>query len=154
MSMSISEYLTEDSEIPPEIFELKDAGGNPVPYACDQCLFIPHGKSNMNPRLLRFEFLAKVPAMGYAFFTLCPSFLDEPPKFDSAADLQIEEQSLENTFVKLAFNPNGTFNLTDKATGRQFENCHFFWMKVMPEMNTIIMPCPMMFLALHWMSKL
>ncbi len=53
-------------------------------------------------------------------------FWMKPPKFDSAADLQIEEQSLENTFVKLAFNPNGTFNLTDKATGRQFENCHFF----------------------------
>ncbi|MBD3289194.1 hypothetical protein GF337_10350, partial [candidate division KSB1 bacterium] len=55
-----------------------------------------------------------------------------------------ENHVLENEHLRVEFNPNGTFDLTHKSTGKTFPSCHFFeddaeagdpWTRIEPLQN-------------------
>lgn len=72
---------------------------------------------------------ANVPAMGYATYALRPR---EPgyvlhPEIGSDRKLIARENGvLENEHLKVTLNPNGTFSILHKETGRLMENLHYF----------------------------
>ena len=73
-----------------------------------------------------FAFLAQIPAMGYATYWLCPSLNDVFEEYPLAPDLIFSDLSLENAFVKIEFQENGTFILREKSKNVTFPNCHLF----------------------------
>lgn len=88
---------------------------------------------------LAFE-AANVPASGYRTF-IVRSKSGELVNFGS---LLAANDMMENEFLRVKFNPNGTFDLTHKSTGRTFANCHFFeedaeagdpWTRIAPLVN-------------------
>ena len=88
---------------------------------------------------LAFE-AAKIPASGYRAF-IVKSKAGELVNFGS---MLTANDVMENEFLRVKFNPNGTFDLTHKKTGRQFFNCHFFeedaeagdpWTRIEPLQN-------------------
>ncbi|MFO7958174.1 MAG: glycoside hydrolase family 38 C-terminal domain-containing protein [Candidatus Brocadiia bacterium] len=62
-----------------------------------------------------------LPAMGHRTFWLAPG---EGP--DCEARVRATEEGMENEFLRVAFNANGTFDLTDLRTERTFGDLHRF----------------------------
>lgn len=72
---------------------------------------------------------AKLPQNGYATYamrTRAPEYAYHPEIIDDRALIARPDGTLENEYLKVQINPNGTFTLTDKATGRVMEKQHYF----------------------------
>ncbi len=72
---------------------------------------------------------AEVPAMGYTTYALRPrgpKYVAHPEHGPDRAMIARENGVLENEFIKVQINPNGTFSLLHKETGHQMENLHYF----------------------------
>jgi alpha-mannosidase len=70
----------------------------------------------------KIKFLASsVPGMGYKTFIVKPWFEPVPER-----QLNKNVNSAENEFYELNFNNDGTFNILDKKSGRQFNSLHYF----------------------------
>jgi len=63
-----------------------------------------------------------IPAGGYAFYRVKPYQIAKPIAGVPIADGRI----LENEYIRLAINSNGSFDLLDKKTGYIFESAHIF----------------------------
>jgi alpha-mannosidase len=118
----------EDGEnvYPPEIFEITDAAGKEVPYLLEEVVINQPRKMRYRGRTFSLEFMATIPAMGYTVFHLSPSDKEKQPVYPMAKELVVTDNSMENKFVKLEFASNGSFTLTEKATGKVFPNCMVF----------------------------
>jgi alpha-mannosidase len=93
-----------------------DLDGNPVPSFTD----IPAGGPPNGT--FRVRFIAKdVPGLGYKTF-IFKAVRERQPKDDPGPG----PGAIENEFLKLTFNKNGTFDLLDKETGRVFPGLHYF----------------------------
>jgi len=68
------------------------------------------------------RFIAKdVPGLGYKTF-----IFKAVKERGSGEDLSAGPMTMENEFLRLVFNPNGTFDLTDKETGAVYPALHHF----------------------------
>lgn len=63
-----------------------------------------------------------VPACGYRSFVV----RTKAAELVNYGTMLTANNVMENEFLRVEFNPNGTFNLTHKKSGRTFPNCHFF----------------------------
>jgi mannosylglycerate hydrolase len=91
----------------------------------------------------RFKFAfeaAKIPASGYRTFIV----KTKTGELVNYGSMLTANNVMENEFLHVKFNPNGTFDLTYKKTGRVFSNCHFFeddaeagdpWTRIEPLQN-------------------
>lgn len=70
---------------------------------------------------LAFE-ATQVPACGYRTFVV-HSKASELANYGSQL---VNNWTMENEFLRVEINSNGTFNLLYKPTGKHYENCHFF----------------------------
>lgn len=70
---------------------------------------------------LRF-FAQDVPGCGYATYTFRVSH--KPSRYKGTVVRQAN--ALENEFLRAEFRPNGSFDLTDKTTGRTYPQCNYF----------------------------
>jgi alpha-mannosidase len=70
----------------------------------------------------KIRFPASVPAFGYAAYTVIGQ--DKPN--ENPSDLRGVGAGLENEYLRVEVAANGTFTLTDKATGQVFRNCLLF----------------------------
>lgn len=128
-----------------EVFHLSDAAGEPVPASIrvqarkrmdleslpmtTRQLGTVFSKDAEPDRpdddvftVLEVEFMAPdLPAMGHRTFWLAPG---EGP--DCEAGVRATDQGMENEFLRVAFNANGTFDLTDLRTERTFGGLHWF----------------------------
>jgi alpha-mannosidase len=80
----------------------------------------PNGK-----RIREFDisFMAEaVPSCGYKTYYLCPA----GGRSDINTDLIAYEMGMENDYLKVDINPNGTINLTDKISDTSYSGLHFF----------------------------
>ncbi len=69
------------------------------------------------------------PPMGYASYALRPRgprYIEKPETRGDRPLLARENGVLENQFMKVTLNPNGTFDIESKVTGRHFKNLHYF----------------------------
>ncbi len=97
--------------------------------------------SPFHTRRFTFYFEAKqLPACGYRTFIV----RRKDAELVNYGSQMPANHVLENEFLRVEINPNGTFNLTDKTTGRTFPNCHFFeddteagdpWTRIEPLQN-------------------
>ncbi len=72
--------------------------------------------------VLEVEFLAPgLPPMGHRTFWLAPG-----PEPDPEPAVRATGDGMENEFLRVRFNPDGTFDLTDRRTGRRFPALHWF----------------------------
>lgn len=70
-----------------------------------------------------------VPAMGYRTYALrprAPKFAYQPQLMENRKLIARANGTLENDYLKVVINSNGTFDITDKLTGRVMPNQHYF----------------------------
>ncbi len=91
----------------------------------------------------RFKFalhVQNVPACGYRTYIV----RSREGELVNYGSMMTSNRTMENEFLKVDFNANGTFDLTQKTTGRVFKNCHFFeddaeagdpWTRISPLQN-------------------
>jgi len=146
----IVEVEVDFPDLPPnKSMELLDAETKqPVPFQLQDRR--QWGANVMNPfdipcpyhtRRFKFVFEARdIPASGYRTF-IVRSKAGELVNYGS---MLTANNVMENEFLQVKFNPNGTFDLTHKSTGRTFRNCHFFeedaeagdpWTRISPLVN-------------------
>lgn len=71
--------------------------------------------------VLDVDFVASgVPSMGYKTYNLRPS------EEKAVSIVKVAENSIENEYIKVTLNNNGTFNLTDKHNGGNYNNLNYF----------------------------
>ncbi len=84
-------------------------------------------------------FVKNVPAMGYKTLKIQPLY---NVRKTTPVTLVKTTNVMENEFLKVSFNHNGTFNVIEKETGREFKNLGYFkdsgeignpWQHVAPE---------------------
>ena len=75
---------------------------------------------------VEFNFIAEnIPAFGYKTYTIETG--EEAVEANKiATTLKTDSNSLENEFVRVTVNPNGTLNILDKTTGREYENLNLY----------------------------
>ena len=92
-------------------------------------------------RRFKFAFEAcDVPASGYRTFIV----RSKSAEFVNYGSMLTSNHIMENEFLRVEFNSNGTFNLINKKIERVFKNCHFFeedaeagdpWTRIQPLLN-------------------
>lgn len=84
-----------------------------------------------------------VPAMGYKTYKMRPLY---NVRSHTPVTMLKTNHVMENEFLRVTFNPNGTFNCLDKETGKSYEGLNFFkdgaeignpWEHFVPEFNEI-----------------
>lgn len=96
----------------------KVAGSYPVVQS-------PNDTANMFP-MSRFNVQAQfedIPAMGYRTFFVKPV---KKPRAQKTLSMLTGPQSMENEFISVTINSNGTLTVTDKATGKVYDKLGYF----------------------------
>ena len=85
----------------------------------------PNDTANMFP-MSRFNVQAQfedIPAMGYRTFFVKPV---KKPRPQAVKSMLTGPQSMENEFISVTINSNGTLTVTDKATGKVYDKLGYF----------------------------
>jgi len=134
----------EDADV---AFSVETLAGEPVPMqVVSQAACVPTIESGLELPLTfpvqRFRallLLDSLPAMGYQAFAVKPG---KAGIAGEAGSIVRGESELENEFLQVAVNRNGTLKLTEKSTGRRMDSLCFFedtaefgdpWNRVVPE---------------------
>lgn len=129
-----------------ETFAIETLGGKPVPMQIgsrEQYMATVEGgyELNMPFPVQRFRvkvLLEELPPLGYDTFVIRPGRTAEP----IANSIVKSPRELENEFLHVLVNGNGTLRLTDKRTGKVFDKLCYFedtaelgdpWNRVVPE---------------------
>lgn len=75
---------------------------------------------------IEFEFIAKIGAMGYATFGIADKPLSEDKVSGNINKVAKIFNGAENRFIKIEFNADGSFKLTDKSSGHVFDNQNYY----------------------------
>jgi len=68
-------------------------------------------------------FARDIPALGYKVFRVIPH---QKSNLSESSGLNIEPHILENEYLRVKINTNGSLNIKEKQTGRSYSNMHFF----------------------------
>lgn len=75
----------------------------------------------------------ELPAGGYKVYRLVPGALFDrsavnwpPTRMSDGETLLKSGNTMENEYLRVSLNDNGTFNLTDRVTGKEFQDLHYF----------------------------
>ncbi|MFZ5515306.1 MAG: glycoside hydrolase family 38 C-terminal domain-containing protein [Candidatus Zhuqueibacterota bacterium] len=129
-----SEVVTGRADFPAdtEIFSIAVSSADAATVPCQVESIRVVEKLQVDPRFgpmsvmvkqVTFSFLAEnIPSCGYKLYHVIPAAdLAEP-----ATDLVVENFSAENTFLKIRFRPEGTFDVLNKTTSQTYSNCNLF----------------------------
>ena len=124
-------YLPVEAEGQLAPYVVKDADGKVIPSQIRHQRIREHFQpaiwDNRYPtgkRIREFDisFIAEdVPSCGYKTYYLCSG-----EKATLTENLSITEMGMENEFLSVSINPDGTLNLTDKCSGKSYSGLHFF----------------------------
>lgn len=131
-----SEVLEIVVEIPDEwecgSFEIVDEKGEKVSLQilekaphCYSVVQSPNDTANTFPSTryyARAEF-RELPGMGYRTYRAMPV---KNPRFPQPKTLLASVQTMENEFLTVRINSNGTLDITDKATGKEYRSLGYF----------------------------
>ena len=122
-------------------FLAEDEAGNRVPFQSisrDEHTYPVHDL-NARPwpydtdRHIGYIECCDIPAYGYKVFHIKPksTFPRDwnywyPMRTNEGHDLAASSMQLENEYLKVVVNADGTFNLTEKATGKTYTDLHYF----------------------------
>jgi alpha-mannosidase len=117
-AVDISNWVLVDSKGNEVEFSIEDLGSN-FGYDLPDDRF----RKPYMARTLKVTFEAeKVPALGYSTYALVRS----NNKNVMAKSLVTSENQMENDYIKVNINSDGTLNVTDKATGHTFEDICYY----------------------------
>jgi len=133
----ILEGIDVDQLITYNYFDIIDEQGNKVPYAVtekEEIKIEAERKLDSNAAaydLVRHRMLldVDVPPLGYRTYALRPrkrEYIHDPKVGEDRPLLATAEGTLENEFIAVRINPNGTFDLTDKVSGKVMAGMHYF----------------------------
>lgn len=120
-----------------EFYDIVDQDGNVIPYTELSAEDIKIGvEREMDTKAIKFAakrrrilIEAELPAMGYTTYALRlrePKFAYHPEIMPNRKLIARDSGVLENDYLKITINPNGTFSMLDKQSGRLMENMHYF----------------------------
>lgn len=120
-----------------EFYDIVDADGNKVPYAELSRDDISIGvEREMDTKAIKFNAERKhvlieveIPQNGYRTYALrhrAPEFAYDPQIIPSRKLIARDNGVLENEYLKVEINRDGTFDLTDKTTGRKMPKQLYF----------------------------
>ena len=133
----IVEGFEPDKMLTFQYFDIVDEQGNKIPYAIlerEEIDIEVERKLDANAAvydILRNRLLVQVeiPPMGYRTYAVRPRLreynLNPQPKGERGL-IAAYDGTLENEFLSVVINPNGTFNLHNKETGQSFKGLHAF----------------------------
>lgn len=139
-------------------YDIIDNEGNNIEYVELSCEPVRIGvERELDSKAIKFPadrrrilLNAHVPAMGYATYALRPReprYVLHPEIGPDRKLIARENGVLENEHLKVMLNPNGTFSILHKETGRLMEHLHYFTdsgetgsahLSSRPQRNTII----------------
>lgn len=139
-------------------YDIFDKAGNLIPYTEVSCEDIKIAvERELDTKAIKFSakrrrilIEADIPAMGYTTYALRlrgPNLVYHPEIVSDRQLIARDNGLLENKYLKLKINVNGTFSLLNKTTGRWMENLHYFTdsgetgsahVSVKPQRNPII----------------
>ncbi|MFI4912357.1 MAG: alpha-mannosidase [Sedimentisphaeraceae bacterium JB056] len=133
----IVEGFEPDKMLTFQYFDIVDEEGNKIPYTIlerEDVDMEVERKLDANAAvydILRNRLLIEVdmPAMGYKTYAVRPKLREYnySPKPNGDRELiAANNGTLENEFIKVEINSNGTFDLTDKQTGKVCNGLHYF----------------------------
>ena len=124
-------YVPVEADGRLENYVVKDPEGNVIPSQIRNQSVREHFQPSFwekryptGKRIREFDvsFLAEeVPSCGYKTYYLCPG---RTP--DLSTDLTVSETGMENSYLKVEINSNGTINLLDKLSNAVYTGLHFF----------------------------
>ena len=120
-----------------QYFDILDSKGNKVEYTVLSWEEIKIGvERELDTKAIKLPvsrgrvlFKADVPEMGYITYAIRlrgPDYVKNPQPGPDRELIAREDGVLENEHLKATVNPNGTFSLYHKETGRLMENLHYF----------------------------
>lgn len=115
------------AEIAREHINVEDLSGNPVPcILVSRTEIVPvfedQGSGNRVQYSCVLE-LKNLPSMGYKTYRIVP--VHKPPR-DHKKNIAPETNTLENDFIRVTINKDGTFNVYSKETGAHYRNLGYF----------------------------
>lgn len=133
----ILDGIDVDELITYNYFDIIDEAGNKIPHQVvekEDIQIEAETKLDSNGvvyNLTRHRMLidVDVPPMGYRTYALRPrkrQYIHDPQPGADRPLIATLEGTLENEFLRVTINPNGTFNLTDKTTGKHIPGMHYF----------------------------
>jgi len=146
------------ADLTKEYFDIVDMQGRKVAYQELSAEKIKIGvERELDAKAIRFPTIRRrlllhveVPEMGYTTYAV-RFRVQEYEKFPATIPprklIARENGVLENEFLKVDINPNGTFSLLHKASGRRMDNLHYFTdsgevgsahFSVKPKRNTVV----------------
>jgi alpha-mannosidase len=148
-------YLPVEAEGQLAPYVVKDAEGKVIPSQIrhqrirehfQPTFWDKHYPTGKRMREFDISFIAEaVPPCGYKTYYLCPE-----RTVAQTDGLSVTARGMENTFLSVSINPNGTLNLTDKCSGQSYSDLHFFEdvESVCGEYNHYTSPNPQVFTSL------
>ena len=116
-------------------------------YCSEHAAVVRHlGDATMELQALRVRIhipITEIPALGYVTLIVKPRKTFSHPHDSLVTGLN----RMENAYVKVIINPNGTLDVEDKATGHVFKGLHYFedsgeaghaWRHIPPAFNRIL----------------
>jgi mannosylglycerate hydrolase len=149
-----SEIVNVRVELPREwradSFKVLDTDGNPLGFQIigkdknnAQVIQNPNDTANvLHTHQYNIQLEVKdVPGMGYKALKLQPLHNVRP---NTPVTMLKSVQAMENNYLRVTFNPNGTFNVLEKETGREYTQLGYFkdsaeignpWERHLPDLN-------------------
>lgn len=120
-----------------EFFDILDENGNKIPYKIIESEKVKveiERKLDSNAAacdFIRTRMLLDVdiPSMGYKTYALRPrirNFINNPKPGEDRALIGNLDGTLENKHLKVTIHSNGSFDVVDKASGKNYEGLHYF----------------------------
>lgn len=113
-------------------FTIYDAAGNEVPYQrVSQLpnqnrsrLYMDRFPGYYTVTEIKVALAVEVPAMGYTTLTVKAGKKLEPTRYAQVPSLVRSERTMENEFIAVRIERNGTLTVTDKRTGQVYDDLH------------------------------
>lgn len=120
-----------------DCYDIIDENGNKIEYVELTCDDISIGvERELDTKAIKFDAKRRhilvnvtLPQNGYKTFAVRmrkPEYAHHPELMDNRPLIARSNATLENEYLKVTINPNGTFTLLDKTTGRVMPNMHYF----------------------------
>lgn len=133
----IVEGFDPDKMLTFQYFDIVDEAGNKIPYTIlDREDIDMEVERKLDSDAAVFDILrtrllleVELPAMGYRTYAVRPRLREyetDPKPNGERERIAGHRGTLENEFIKLKINPNGTFDLESKETGRLLAGLHAF----------------------------
>jgi mannosylglycerate hydrolase len=115
---SVAKAVVDVDRLGYEIESLEDAEGNPVPFQLG---------ARQGSKVEVYFWCEDVPAYGYkTFYVKEPSAGGPKERFEVRGPVRYGRNWMENNYIKVKINKDGSLDILDKVTGKEYKNVAYF----------------------------